>query len=593
MRRMTSAYTAGLFLVALLVVPCVTHSATQDPAQIIVQGQATDTKGTPIAEVDVTLFVDGRALSLVPSESGGHHRGASAKTDAQGLFLMKAHAPPSDIEKGKFTLRFHRVGFSDPDPIPITLTRVAKPAQTDREKAQESRSIQTYSAAAQAALRRQVGTAFWVALAVLVGVYVLISLELVHRTLAAMLGAALVLALTHTIGNFNEGFRILTFEQSIKAVDWNVIFLLMGMMIIVGVLKESGVFQWMAYKAFQLSGGKVFPLVAALCAVTGVLSAFLDNVTTMLLLTPVCIELAVVLGISPFAILVPEIMASNLGGTATLIGDPPNIMIGSYAGLTFNDFVINLTPVVIVCMVIQALYTKWYYGADYKGASVKDVPKMIAFLRNKYRITDARLLWIGGSILLGVIALFILHGFFHMEVSVAALLGAACVLLCSGANPVEIFEKDVEWPSLMFFIMLFVVVGAAEETGILAFVADWIAGVCGANLVAAILLVLWTSAILSAIVDNIPFTATMLPVVALLNSTIPGAESGILWWALALGACFGGNGTIIGASANVITIGLAERSGHHITFVDFLKHGAPLTIITLAVSSLYLVFSMK
>jgi Na+/H+ antiporter NhaD/arsenite permease-like protein len=281
-------------------------------------------------------------------------------------------------------------------------------------------------------------------------------------------------------------------------------------------------------------------------------------------------------------------MASNFGGTATLIGDPPNIMIGSYAGLTFNDFVIHLAPVVVVTMVAQILYTKWYYGRDYKMAAVEDVEGTIAFLKEKYQITQPKILYVGGTVLLGVVILFMLHGMFHMEVSVAALLGAAFIVVLNRSDIVHVLEHDVEWPSLVFFIMLFVIVGAAEETGILQFVADWILKVCSGNLVIAIVLILWTSAILSAIVDNIPFTATMLPVVALMSKTIPGAESGVLWWALALGACFGGNGTIIGASANVITTGIAEKAGHKITFFEFLKHGTPITLIGLVIATVYI-----
>ncbi|MEJ2715963.1 MAG: ArsB/NhaD family transporter, partial [Deltaproteobacteria bacterium] len=460
-------------------------------------------------------------------------------------------------------------------------------------KGPDKKGIQRFAATTEVTLIRFQGTAFWLALCVLAGVYVLISLELVHRTLAALIGAAVILAISHTVGHFDSAFQLLTFEQSLHAVDWNVIFLLMGMMIVVGVLKTSGVFQWMAYKSFQVTKGRIFVLSAVLCVVTAFLSAFLDNVTTMLLLTPVTIEIALVLGVSPFAFLLPEIMASNFGGTATLIGDPPNIMIGSYAGLTFNDFVIKLTPIVIIAMVAQILYTKWYYGRDYETGKVDDVPEMIKFLREKYQLTDFRVLYIGGTVLIGVVLLFILHGFFHMEVSVAALLGAALILILNKADIVEIMEKDIEWPSLVFFIMLFIIVGAAEETGILQYVADWIRTVCRGDLVIAIRLIAWSAAILSAIVDNIPFTATMLPVVALLSRTIPGGESGVLWWALALGACFGGNATIIGASANVITTGIAERSGHRITFFEFAKHGVPITFIGMALASVYLILVLK
>jgi Na+/H+ antiporter NhaD/arsenite permease-like protein len=308
----------------------------------------------------------------------------------------------------------------------------------------------------------------------------------------------------------------------------------------------------------------------------------------MLLLTPVTLEIALILRISPFVLLMPEILASNFGGTATLIGDPPNIMIGSYAGLTFNDFMLNLTPVVVTVVIVHIIYNKIYYRRNYADAKVEDVPSTIAFLSEKYRITDPRILTVGGLILVCVILLFVLHGFFHMEVSVAALFGAALMVLLTRSDIVRILEHEIEWPSLVFFIMLFIVVGAAEQTGILQFVADWILRVCHGNLTIAVLMILWVSGVTSAIVDNIPFTATMLPIVAFLSKTLPDGESGVLWWALALGACFGGNGTVIGASANVVTVGIAERLGYHITFYEFLKQAAPITVISLIISSIFL-----
>ncbi len=239
--------------------------------------------------------------------------------------------------------------------------------------------------------------AFWIALVVFVLVYVLIAFEILHRTLAAFLGATLLLLITHTLGHFDEAYHILTWEQALHSVDWNVVFLLMGMMIIVGVLKESGVFQWLAYKSFHVARGNIFLLSVVLVIVTAVCSAFLDNVTTMLLLTPVTLEIALMLKVSPFVFLMPEIVASNFGGTATLIGDPPNIMIGSYAGLTFNDFVMNLAPVVVVVLVAQIIYNKFVYGGDYHRAKVEDVPKMISFLKEKYKITNGKLLYLGGA----------------------------------------------------------------------------------------------------------------------------------------------------------------------------------------------------
>lgn len=574
MRRGFSVILLGVLIVVTAGATCWSDSTSSDEAVLQVLGKIRDTAGNSVGDAEVHPYLDGKP-HVVHGERGEEH----CLSGHDGLFQLELRAPAETIKSGNWAVKITKTSFKPSKLIPITkLMDAGKNAD----------GLQQFSFTTQVVIDRFQGPAFWVALIILVGIYVLISLELVHRTLAALLGAALVLVITHTIGHFDHAYEILTFETAMTLVDWNVIFLLMGMMIIVGVLKESGVFQWLAYKSFQVTGGKVFLLAATLCVVTAVLSAFLDNVTAMLLLTPVTIEIALILGISPLALLMPEIMASNFGGTATLIGDPPNIMIGSYAGLTFNDFVVTLTPCVVVTMIAQVLYTRWYYGKDYQKATVEDVPGMITFLREKYQITDAKLLTLGGIILMGVITLFILHGFFHMEVSVAAMFGAALILIVSRVDTVKVVEHEIEWPSLVFFIMLFIVVGAAEETGILQVVADWIKNVCAGNLTVALLLVMWTAAIFSAIVDNIPFTATMLPIVAFLTKTIPGAESGVLWWGLALGACFGGNATVIGASANVITTGIAEKAGHKITFFQFVKHGTPITVIGMIIASLYL-----
>ncbi len=555
------------------------HTSEKPGAVLLIKGSVEDEIGSPVGEAVIHPMLNGKPYKVEEATALGGTKHKEFVTGNNGLFMVEIEASPEQIKTGQWAVKVSKPSFVSSDAISL---KKIQDQGTDEDGAQ------VFAAFEQITLKRFQGAAFWIALLVLVGIYVLIAFELVHRTLAALLGAAVILAVTHTFGHFDSAYTVLTFEQSIHKVDWNVIFLLMGMMIIVGVLKESGVFQWMAYKSFEMTGGRIFLLAAALCVVTAVLSAFLDNVTTMLLLTPVTIEIALILGVSPFAFLMPEIMASNFGGTATLIGDPPNIMIGSFAGLTFNDFLLTLTPCVIVTMVAQVLYTKWYYGKEYQAAKVEDVSEMISFLREKYQITDYRILYVGGTVLVGVVALFMLHGLFHMEVSVAALLGAGLILILNKVGIVQVIEHDVEWPSLVFFIMLFVIVGAAEETGILQFVANWILDVCGGSLVMAIILVMWSAAVLSAIVDNIPFTATMLPVVAQMSKTIPGAETGILWWALALGACFGGNATIIGASANVITTGIAEKAGHHISFFDFVKHGTPVTIIGLIIATAYL-----
>ena len=289
--------------------------------------------------------------------------------------------------------------------------------------------------------------------------------------------------------------------------------------------------------------------------------------------------------------LIPLVLASNVGGTATLIGDPPNIMIGSYAGLTFMHFVEALALICLVCMVGLIIFSKLVWGKDYAGGKVEDVQQYIQVLKEKYKITDPRLLTYGLAVLGFVIFLFLSHGYWHMEVSVAALMGGAVLLtiaiLTEKVDLIELIEKDIEWPTLMFFIFLFIMVGAVETSGLLAVIADWILNLSAGNFVIACSLILWVSAIMSAFVDNIPFTATMLPIVGYLSTVIPGAEN-TLWWALALGACLGGNGTIIGASANVVTMGIAESRGYKISFIGFMKTAFPYMIITILISHAWL-----
>jgi Na+/H+ antiporter NhaD/arsenite permease-like protein len=444
-------------------------------------------------------------------------------------------------------------------------------------------------------LERTTGPAFWIAAIVFVLAYILISFELLHRTMAAMLGASIMLVISYTFGTLNPEYHILSYESAIKAIDMNVIFLLMGMMIIVGILKHTGIFQWCAYKCYQLARGNVYLLAIILMGFTAVASAFLDNVTTMLLLTPVTIEIAVSLGITPLALLIPEILASNIGGTATLIGDPPNIMIGSYANLTFVEFVQNLAPTCAIVMVILFVFSKYVFGKEFNKAKVDDIQKFIVELREEYKITDSTLLGVGLVIMAIVVALFLTHGIWHMEVSIAALFGASLLftfgLLTKKVNMLELIEKDIEWTTLLFFMFLFMLVGGVEETGLLDIIADLVLYLAHGDLVTSICLIVWVSAIMSAFVDNIPFTATMLPIVAYLTQVIPGAESGVLWWALAFGACFGGNGTMIGASANVVTLGISESAGHPIRFFQFMKVAFPFMMISVAVANVWLLLA--
>ena len=536
---------------------------------LIVSGTITNAQGKPIKEVDLHFTINGKEVELAEEVT----------TSKAGRYEAEIPVPASILPGARVELTAEKPCYKISDHMMLDNIVLA---------CGNKEGGANFLAHHSFAMSRSITPAFWIATLILAGVYALIAFEFMHRTLAALLGAALILTLTYTAGTFNSNYEILTFEDAIHAIDMNVIFLLMAMMIIVGVLKKTGVFQWMAYKSYQLARGNVFALASILMVVTAVTSAFLDNVTTMLLIIPVTIEIAMTLKINPVAFLLPEVFASNVGGTATLIGDPPNIMIGSYAKLSFIQFVQNLSVICLICLVFTVIFFCLYYKKEYLKAQVGDISKMISHLREEYKITNAKLLT-QGCVLLGItVFLFIIHGALHMEPSIAAMFGATILLVISKVDIVEMLEHEIEWPTLIFFMMLFIVVAGAEETGLIQVIADWVKDLSQGSLVAAILMILWVSAIASAIIDNIPFTATMLPIVAYLNTVIPGAESGILWWSLALGACLGGNGSMIGASANVVTVGMAERAGHPISFMYYIKVAFVPMLVTIIFCSAWL-----
>jgi Na+/H+ antiporter NhaD/arsenite permease-like protein len=517
-----------------------------------------------VSEAELTIRLNGRVVQ-------------ETETLENGEFVSRVSLEKAALDTARITVSADKTSF-------VTKTLQIKPRKLAR-KGNDLFFSQDIS------LDRSVGPAFWIAGVIFIAAYILIAFELLHRTIAAMLGAALMLLISYTLGTIDPAYHILSYESAIAAIDMNVIFLLMGMMIIVGVLKHTGVFQWCAYMAYRLARGRVFLLSLYLMIFTAVTSAFLDNVTTMLLLTGVAIEICHVLSMNPLHLLMPLILASNVGGTATLIGDPPNILIGSYSGLSFLEFVMALSPICLVSLLVLFGYAKLVWGRRYAAAKVSDVESYIEKLRRKYTISDETLLIYGMAVLAFVVFLFLSESYWHMEVSVAALFGAALLVtiavLTGKVNILELIEKDIEWPTLMFFIFLFMLVGAVESTGLLALIADGILKLSQGNFVAACSFILWIAAIMSAFVDNIPFTATMLPVVAYLSQVIPGAEN-TLWWALALGACFGGNGTIIGASANVVTVGIAESRGYPTTFGGFMKTAFPFMIITILIAQAWL-----
>jgi Na+/H+ antiporter NhaD/arsenite permease-like protein len=406
--------------------------------------------------------------------------------------------------------------------------------------------------------------------------YAIIISEKIHRTVAALAGAALVVL-----------FGIIHPEEATKAIDFNTIGLLVGMMVIVGITRQTGLFEYLAIKAARQAKGEPLRIMAALSLVTAVTSAFLDNVTTVLLIVPVTFAIANQLQISPVPFLIAEILASNIGGTATLIGDPPNIMIGSKTGLGFMDFLINLAPVIVVIYILTILVLRLIYRRQMVARP--DLQAAIMNLNERDEIKDPLLLKKCLLVLFLTITGFVLHQYVHLESSVIALSGASLLLLISREDPEHALQA-VEWPVIFFFVGLFVVVGALEKVGVIEAVARVSLEVTGGHLVPAAMLILWLSAIASAFVDNIPFVATMIPLIQDMGRLGDLGNLNLLWWALSLGACLGGNGTAIGASANVVVIGMAEKRGCPISFMSYLKVAFPLMLMSIAVSTVYLLF---
>ena len=541
---------------------------------LAVSGLVTNPMGKGLKEVEVEVLVNGQHVKPTGKE-------AEIVTGKPGGFVADFILPAGTLPGAKVEVQAAKPSWKPVPATPVPVVEAGTDAQGNR----------LFQAARNLTMERTVTVGFWIAAIILLLVYVVISFEWMHRTLVSFLGAALIIFITYTLGNWDKSFYIISFDDAMGAIDLNVIFLLLGMMLFVGVMKKTGMFQFLAYKAYAMAKGNVFVLAFVLQIITAVLSAFLDNVTTMLLVIPVTIEIAVTLKINPLALLIPEAFASNIGGTATLIGDPPNILIGSYAGLTFGQFVQNLTLICAISLVASSLFLVWWNKKDYLKAEVKDAQRTIEYLREEYQITNVKLMNLGLILLGFAILFFILGGILHLPVSIPALVGSLLLLAISGEDIVEMLEKEVEWPTLVFFIGLFMVIAGAEETGLIQVIANFVKDVSKGNLTAAIVIILWVSAIASAFIDNIPFTATMLPIIAFLNQTIPGAESGVLWWSLSLGACLGGNGTMIGASANVVTVGLAEKAGYHISFLDYMKACWWPMMITVTICMVYLLIA--
>ena len=421
-------------------------------------------------------------------------------------------------------------------------------------------------------------------LGVLVGMYVILITEVIHRTALALFGALVMLVVLFYTGVLDPHDSV---DFVIGAIDFNTIGLLLGMMVIVGILGETGIFQYIGIKAAKISNGNVWKLMVLLAVITAVGSAFLDNVTMVLLMVPVTISVCRILNINPISLILAQIFASNIGGATTLIGDPPNIMIGSAAGIDFMTFAYHMTPEIIITMGVTIVLFKFMFRKD-----LKQKPENLQKLREldaSKEIKDKMLLKKSAIVLGAVILMFMLHGMLGLEVSIIALGGAAVLLVVTGKQP-YIALRHVEWPTLLFFCGLFVIVTGVEVSGALELLAHNILEITGGELGATMFSITIVSAFASAFVDNIPFTATMIPIIESISVDPTFADNlstysyNPLWYALAFGADLGGNGTLIGASANLVAIAVAEKFGYRIFFREFLIKGMPIMIITTLVA---------
>ena len=532
----------------------------KDPQMVfLVSGVVFDEQGVPVKDALVTL-----------SDSGGEEV-VQDHTQANGRYALSLDKPIPDslivrIERSHFEEAKVELGSTV-----IQTLRSGQPVEVP-----------------EVILVRRITPAFWIATLVFAGVLVLIATGVIHNTLAALLGMAVVLGVSYLGEPINEGFFIFFFQSALAYVDWGVIFLIMGMMMVIAVVERTGIFQWMAFMAYRVSGGRMWLLVIILMLITGIASAFLDNVTTMLLMTPISVQIALALGINPLALLIPEVFASNIVGISTLIGTPTNILIGSFAKITFTGFLVNLTPGVLLALLGLIIYCLLIFREElFAGGGHGASTLLEEKLAERAQITEPghlrKAAWVGGAMLL----LFVFGEHIHLIPAVTAIIGATALLIWIRPNIEEMIEA-VDWTTLVFFMALFVIVGAIQEVGLISVIAEVIGNLVGDSLLLTMLAVIWSSAILSTVIANIPFTAAMLPVVAFLSATVPGADSKVLFFCLSVGSAMGGNGSLIGASANMVTAGIADRAGFPITYAYFLRKGFPALLLTVALATLWL-----
>ncbi len=563
LRDRNRVYLLLLFICLLLV--CLPGEASAAPTtqvkqyDLVIFGRAVDPQGEPVELAVIKAIPVGDGEPLIETES-----------QADGSWILAFNEiPQQEIEIHVEHPHFH--------------PQVIKLGFAERQELIESGVYRLEDEI----LERRISAGFWAATIVFLVVLLLIAFERLHSTTAALVGLSLIFTVSYIGGAINSDFYIFTFERALSYINWEVIFLVMGMMIIIAVIERTGIFQWLAFQAYRLSGGRVWMLVLILMAITAVASALLDNFTTMLVMTPISLQIGLALGINPLALIIPEILASNVGGISTLVGTPTNIIIGAYAGIGFNDFLINQTIGVVIALIAMAGYVLFHYRKEFMKQGAAISPRLYEVLEKNAEIEDMNALWKSGIVFILVLIGFVLGERIHLDLAVTALMGATLLLIWLKPDVHQMIQA-VDWTTLVFFMALFIIVGAIQEVGLISYFAQKMGEVIGDNLTLGIFIVVFGVGTISTAIANIPLAASMLPIIKFLTATVPGANSLVLYYALSMGAAMGGNGFLIGGEANLVTAGITDQANTPITFKEFMKIGLPVTYITLLVGFLWL-----
>jgi len=526
-----------------------------------ITGRLSDQQNQPVTKAEISAHVPGIAEPLAVAES-----------QEDGSWVLLLQAVPTEY-------------------LTVTIERRHFETQTINLSGEELSLLaenSTYSLG-ELTLERRISTGFWAATIIFLAVLLVIALEKLHSTTAALAGLSAVFVVTFVGGVFLPDLYIFDFERALTYINWEVIFLVMGMMVMIAIIEGTGIFQWTAFQAYRLSRGRAWLLVLIMMAVTAVASALLDNFTTMLLMTPISLQIGLAVGINPLALIIPEVLASNVGGISTLIGTPTNILIGAYAGIGFIDFLVNQTAGVVLALAVMAGYVLFHYRHEWRKSGGGISPALYKRLEENARVEKPEMLWKSGLVFALVLVAFVVGERFHVVPAVTALVGAT-VLLVWVEPDVHQMIKAVDWTTLVFFMALFIVVGAVQEVGLISLIAGAMGRLIGENLALGVFMIVFGVGTLSMAIANIPIAASMLPVTQFLTGSIPDASSQVLYYALSMGAAMGGNGLLIGGEANLVTAGITERAGSPISFVEFLKVGLPVTYLTLAAGFLWLLF---